>query len=151
MFARDDEYFFGVLHSRIHRIWSVGQGTQLRERESGFRYTPSTSFETYPMPWPPGSEPITDPRYVAIAEAARQLVEKRDAWLIGSKSVDKKPHTLTRLYNEQPTWPPMAHRKLDTAVFDAYGWDANINDVAILQKLLELNVLRSAPPARITT
>jgi hypothetical protein len=27
-------------------------GTQLREYESGFRYTPTTTFETFPFPRP---------------------------------------------------------------------------------------------------
>ena len=49
-FARSDDYFFGVLHSRIHEVWSLAQGTQLREKESGFRYTPTTCFETFPFP-----------------------------------------------------------------------------------------------------
>ena len=47
VFAREDDYFFGVLHSRIHEVWSLAQGTQVRERESGFRYTPTTCFETF--------------------------------------------------------------------------------------------------------
>jgi type II restriction/modification system DNA methylase subunit YeeA len=54
VFARDDDYFFGVLHSKVHELWSLGTGTQLREVESGFRYTPSTTFETFPFPWHPG-------------------------------------------------------------------------------------------------
>jgi hypothetical protein len=44
VFARDDDYFFGVLHSRVHEIWARRTGTQLREAESGFRYTPTTCF-----------------------------------------------------------------------------------------------------------
>ncbi|RMH30957.1 MAG: class I SAM-dependent DNA methyltransferase, partial [Planctomycetota bacterium] len=48
VFARSDDYFFGVLHSSIHELWARRQGTQLREAESGFRYTPTTCFETYP-------------------------------------------------------------------------------------------------------
>ncbi len=51
-FARDDDYFFGILHSRFHEAWSLAQGTQVRERESGFRYTPTSCFETYPFPFP---------------------------------------------------------------------------------------------------
>ena len=58
-----------------------GMGTQLREAESGFRYTPTTTFETFPFPWPPGREPADDPRVQAIAAAAADLVAKRDAWL----------------------------------------------------------------------
>jgi len=50
VFARSDDYFFGVLHSRVHETWARAQGTQLRERESGFRYTPTTCFETFPFP-----------------------------------------------------------------------------------------------------
>jgi hypothetical protein len=57
VFARSDDYFLGVLHSRVHEVWARAQGTQLRERESGFRYTPTTCFETFPFPWPPGREP----------------------------------------------------------------------------------------------
>ena len=67
VFARDDDYFFGVLHSRVHEVWARATGTQLREVESGFRYTPSTCFETFPFPWAPGAEPVTDPQVEAIA------------------------------------------------------------------------------------
>ena len=51
-FAREDDYSFGVLHSRLHETWARAQGTQLRERQSGFRYTPTTCFETFPFPFP---------------------------------------------------------------------------------------------------
>jgi len=50
-FARSDDYFFGVVSSRLHEIWSLAQGTQLRERESGFRYTPTSCFENFPFPF----------------------------------------------------------------------------------------------------
>jgi hypothetical protein len=52
--------------------------------------------------------------------------------------------TLTNLYNERPTWLQLAHRKLDEAVFAAYGWDAGMGDEEILSKLLELNLERCA-------
>ena len=81
LFAREDDYFLGVLHSRVHEVWARRLGTQLREAESGFRYTPTTTFETFPFPWPPGREPMDDPRVQAIAAAAAELVAKRDAWL----------------------------------------------------------------------
>ena len=73
--ARQDDYFFGVLHSRVHELWARSQGTQLREAKSGSRYTPTTTFETFPFPWPPGREPREDPRVEAIARAARALAE----------------------------------------------------------------------------
>ena len=34
--ARDDDYSFGVLQSRVHELWARATGTQVREAESGF-------------------------------------------------------------------------------------------------------------------
>ena len=51
--------------------------------------------------------------------------------------------TLTNLYNERPAWLDLAHRKLDKAVFAAYGWEAGLADEAILEKLLALNLERA--------
>lgn len=50
--------------------------------------------------------------------------------------------TLTNLYNERPTWLANAHRRLDEAVFAAYGWSPDLSDDEILAKLLELNLQR---------
>ncbi|MCC7316546.1 MAG: class I SAM-dependent DNA methyltransferase, partial [Planctomycetes bacterium] len=80
-FARADDYFFGVLHGTIHELWARRMGTQLREAESGFRYTPTTCFETFPLPWPPGKEPKSDATHKRISEAARELNEQRERWL----------------------------------------------------------------------
>jgi hypothetical protein len=144
VFCRDDDYFFDVLHSRIHEIWARAQGTQLREEESGCRYTPTTSFETFPFPPALGVSPesraaTSDSRVATIAAAARELVEKRDAWLAGTDPGSKKPRSLTRLYNERPTWLDLAHRALDAAVAAAYGWPADLPDDVILERLLALN------------
>ncbi|MDQ6694527.1 MAG: class I SAM-dependent DNA methyltransferase, partial [Chloroflexota bacterium] len=103
-------------------------------------------FETYPFPWPPGKEPTDDPRVQAIAEAARELVEKRDRWLNpeGASEAELKKRTLTNLYNERPTWLQLAHKRLDEAVLDAYGWQHDIGDEEILERLLVLNLERAA-------
>jgi hypothetical protein len=181
VFARSDNSFFGVLHSRLHEVWARAQGTQLRERESGFRYTPTTCFETFPFPRP------SPEQEKAIADAAKELDALRNAWLnppewtkeevlefpgsvngpwarfvhepdsrgIGTvryprliakdadcaKQLAKR--TLTNLYNERPAWLDQAHRKLDAAVFAAYGWDPAMSDEQILEKLLALNLDRS--------
>ena len=119
-------------------------------------YTHS-SFETFPFPDVGASlaTPVVQingiedgrrqaaPLHEAIAQAARELVQKRDAWLAGADAADKKPRTLTRLYNERPTWLDLAHRKLDDAVFAAYGWDPGLSDDAILERLLALNLERA--------
>ena len=55
-----------------------------------------------------------------------------------------KKRTLTNLYNERPTWLDLAHRKLDEAVFAAYGWEPSMSDEDLLAALLALNLERSA-------
>jgi type II restriction/modification system DNA methylase subunit YeeA len=87
-FARDDDCFFGVLQCSVHELWARRQGTQLREAESGFRYTPTTCFETFPLPWPPGEEPAGDPLYQRIADAAKALDEQRERWLNPPEWID---------------------------------------------------------------
>jgi len=146
VFAREDDYFFGVLHSKVHELWARRQGTQLREAESGFRYTPTTCFETFPFPWPPGEEPSDEPIVRAIATAAKDLVEKRDRWLNpeGTDEAKLKKRTLTNLYNQRPTWLDLAHRRLDEAVLDAYAWPYDLIDDEILEHLLALNLERAA-------
>ncbi len=145
IFARDDDYFFGVLHSQPHELWARRTGTQLREAVSGFRYTPTTTFEAFPFPWPPGQEPADDPRVQAIAAAARELVQQRDAWLNppGASEPELRKRTLTNLYNQRPTWLQLAHRRLDEAVFAAYGWPPDLGDEEVLGRLLELNLERA--------
>ncbi|MCK4392324.1 class I SAM-dependent DNA methyltransferase [Candidatus Bipolaricaulota bacterium] len=145
VFAREDDYFFGVLHSRVHELWARRQGTQLREAESGFRYTPTTCFETFPFPWPPGEELTEDRRVQEITAAAKELVEKRERWVNpdGASEAELKKRTLTNLYNQRPTWLDLAHKKLDDAVLDAYGWPHDITGDHILERLLALNLERA--------
>ncbi|MGH9813957.1 MAG: type IIL restriction-modification enzyme MmeI, partial [Candidatus Acidiferrales bacterium] len=146
VFARADDYFIGVLHSRVHELWARAQGTQLREVQSGFRYTPDSTFETFAFPWPPGKEPNDDPRVRNIFVAAKDLVEKRDAWLNppGASAAELKKRTLTNLYNQHPQWLLDAHQTLDNAVLAAYGWPEGISDPEILEGLLALNQQRAA-------
>ncbi len=77
-FARSDDYFFGVLHSSVHELWALRQGTQLETRP---RYTPTSCFETFALPWPPGKEPASHPTWQRISEAAKELNEQRERWL----------------------------------------------------------------------
>jgi len=138
--ARDDDFTIGVLQSRIHELWSRATGTQLREVESGFRYTPTTCFETFPFPPKP-----TDDQRARVGEAARRLVELRDGWLNppGLDPADLAKRTLTNLYNQRPTWLANAHADLDAAVLDAYGWPADLPEAEVLERLLALNLERA--------
>jgi len=58
-------------------------------------------------------------------------------------SDEKKKRTLTNLYKARPTWLDLAHKRLDEAVFAAYGLNSELSDKEILEKLLALNLERS--------
>ncbi len=163
--ARDDDTTFGILSSRFHEAWSLRLGTSLEDRP---RYTPTTTFETFPFPDGlspeiPAAEYVEDPRAVAIANAARRLVELRDHWLNprewvdwvdepvagypprpvvrrGAPAKELKARTLTNLYNARPQWLVDAHAALDAVVAAAYGWDAGISEDDVLRELLTLNL-----------
>ena len=162
--ARDDDTTFGIVHSRFHEAWSLRLGTSLEDRP---RYTPTTTFETFPFPDGlspdlPAAEYADDPRAGAIAEAARRLVALRECWLNPPEWVEwveepapgypKRPaarneaaakalkaRTLTSLYNTRPQWLADAHAALDAAVAEAYGWPEGITDEEALGELLALN------------
>ena len=166
--ARDDDTTFGILHSRFHEAWSLRLGTSLEDRP---RYTPTSTFETFPFPDGlspdiPSDDYADDLRAVAIAEAARRLVELRDRWLNPPEWVEwadepvtdypKRPvprdevaakelkaRTLTSLYNARPQWLVDAHATLDAAVAAAYGWDAAIPHDVALERLFALNQKQS--------
>ena len=129
VFARDDDYILGVLQSRIHLVWAMATGTQLEDRS---RYTPTTCFETFPFPEP------TPEQQSEIAAAASALYELRDAWRQGDAT-----RTLTALYNRRPVWLDNAHAALDAAVAAAYDWPPDLDDAAILERLLTLNLQQS--------
>jgi type II restriction/modification system DNA methylase subunit YeeA len=167
--ARDDYVTFGILQSRFHDAWSLRLGTSLEDRP---RYTPTTTFETFPFPKGltpniPAKDYADDPRAQAIARAAKRLDDLRNNWLNPPDLVRIEPEvvpgypdrilpkdtvaaaglrerTLTNLYNQRPQWLLDADRDLDAAVAAAYGWPADISEEDALAKLLELNLSRAS-------
>lgn len=166
--TRDDDMTFGILHSRIHELWSLKVGTSLEDRP---RYTATTCFDSFPFPEGltpniPAKDYAADPRATRIAEGARKLVEARDRWLNPPEWIDRvlevvpgypdriiakpgheadlKLRTLTKLYNDRPTWLEHLHRDLDKAVAAAYGWEWPLADDDILRQLFALNQARAA-------
>ena len=171
--ARDDDTSFGILHSTFHELWSLRMGTSLEDRP---RYTPSTTFETFPFPESltpniPAADYAADPRAIAIATAAARLNELRENWLNPADLVVREPEvvpgypdrilpkdkaataelkkrTLTNLYNARPAWLDNAHKALDEAVAEAYGWGEDyraglLNEDEILARLFRLNQERA--------
>ncbi len=148
-FARADDCFLGLLHSKAHELWSLRMCSWQGVGNDPV-HTPTTTFATFPFPWAPGSEPTGDrePRVKAIADAAHDLIAKRDAWLNppGAGADELKKRTLTNLYNQRPTWLELAHKRLDEAVLEAYGWPHDLPDEEILERLLALNLQRAGKP-----
>ncbi len=115
---------------------------------------------------------------IAIAQAAKRLNDLRETWLNPPEWTDRVPEviplgmdhspypdrilpktghekdlaerTLTKLYNQRPAWLDAAHKALDMAVAQAYGWSdytADMADEEILKRLLALNLERSGGTA----
>jgi type II restriction/modification system DNA methylase subunit YeeA len=102
--ARADDATFGVLHSRFHELWSLRLGTSLEDRP---RYTPTTTFETFPFPegltprdtapgGGRGAPPCMAPEITAanIAAAARRLNELRENWLNPPEWTERVPEVV---------------------------------------------------------
>ena len=168
---RDDDVTFGILHSKFHELWTLRLCTYLGVGNDP-RYTPSTTFDTFPFPEGmspnvPVSNILTDPRSHKIADAAKNLDKLRSNWLNPSDLIITKPEvkngysdrilpvneesakqlkqkTLTNLYNLKPSWLITAHKALDDAVAEAYGWPVDLSEDDILVRLLTLNLERAA-------
>ena len=175
LIARDDDTAFGILHSRFHELWSLALGGWHGVGNDP-QYTPSLGFETFPFPEGltpdlPAAAYADDPRAQAIAVAAARLNDLRENWLNPPDLVVREPEvvpgypdrilprdeaaakelakrTLTNLYNARPAWLDHAHRALDEAVADAYGWGddfraGTLTDDDVLARLFALNQQRA--------
>ncbi len=158
--ANDDDAMLGILQSRAHELWTLRMCTFLGVGNDP-RYTPSTTFETFPFPSSllgseeqPRSKELND-----VRDATQRLVELRSRWLHPSDAWPSEEtrspsapmaeggdgaRTLTNLYNVRPTWLVNAHRDLDAAVARLYGLATDVADDALLRELLALNVAQRA-------
>lgn len=134
----EDDYTFGILNSSLHVWWATRLGTSLGVGNDS-RYTPTTSFETFPFPQP------TEAQRLKIEEAARYLEQAR-SYLRGAGL------GLTAMYNALATYRETgeeaitgtatlgdAHDMLDQAVAAAYSWEWPLAEEDVLARLLELN------------
>jgi hypothetical protein len=173
----ESEVMFGILSGKIHETWTLAT-CQYHGVGNDPVYTPRDCFDTFPFP--EGLAPVTpvaeyasDPRAQKIACAAARLNDLREAWLNPPDLVRREPEvvpgypdrilprdeeaakelkkrTLTNLYNARPAWLDNAHRALDEAVAEAYGWGEDwraglLTDDEILARLFRLNQERAAP------
>ncbi|MBL8352053.1 MAG: adenine methyltransferase [Burkholderiaceae bacterium] len=120
--ARADDTTFGILHSRLHELWSLRMCTWMGVGNDP-RYTPTTTFETFPFPagltpadtahqrteaLPGGALIPADlpaavrPHAEAIANAAARLVALRDAWLNPPEWTERVPEVVPLGLSKSP-------------------------------------------------
>jgi hypothetical protein len=151
--ALENAYFLGILSSRAHVTWALETGAKLGVGNDPV-YVKTRCFDPFPFPDP------TPQQKARI----RQLGERLDAHR--KSRLELFPElTMTGLYNvleklragEELTDKERdihekglvavlreIHDDLDKAVFDAYGWPADLSDEAILERLVNLNTQRAA-------
>jgi hypothetical protein len=109
--TRADDTTFGILHSRLHELWSLRMCTWMGKGNDP-RYTPTTCFETFPFPAgftpadtahqrtealdggaliPADLAPEVRAHAEPIARAAQRLVQLRDAWLNPPEWTERVP------------------------------------------------------------
>ena len=176
VFSKEDDTFFGICQSLIHTAWARAVGNNLGVGNQD-RYNKDLTFETFPFPDGlspdiPALDYADNSRAQKIAAAAAKLNRLRENWLNPPDLVDRVPEvvegypdriipkddkaakelkkrTLTNLYNARPAWLAHAHKELDEAVAEAYGWgddwrDSKLTDDEILARLFRLNQERAA-------
>ncbi len=179
-FSRSDNVTLGILSSKFHERWAMNTCSFFGVGNTP-RYSHKSTFETFPFPEGltpniPAADYAGDPRAIKIAAVAARLNELRENWLNPADLVKRVPEvvagypdrilpineaaaiilktrTLTKLYNERPAWLSNAHKALDEAVAEAYGWGddwraGHLTEDEILARLFKPNQQRSVLTSR---
>lgn len=158
--ASGEAFHLGVLSSQIHTVWALRAGGWLGVGNDPV-YVKSQCFDPFPFP------NTTESQQAKIRAIAAELDAHRKSVL-----ADKtKSLTLTGLYNVREAIREKGvagldekerrimddglvlilnelHDRLDAAVAEAYGWDADLPEAEILSRLVALNKARLAEEAR---
>lgn len=151
--ATGDAFVLAVLSSQLHVRWSVAAGGRL-----GFgndpRYNKTRCFDPFPFPDP------EEGLKMRLRELGEQLDSHRKARQAAHPGL-----TLTQMYNvleklkagealtakeneihEQGLVSVLLdlHRRIDALVLEAYGWPADLDEAAMLERLVALNAERAA-------
>ncbi len=125
--ASDDFYIFGILSSKVHRLWVKSQSSTLK---GDTRYTHNTCFETFPFPQNHDIKLVNQ-----IRSKAEELHQYR------TQQMQSKQWGITTLYNkffDEPTSQLYKlHEQLDKLVMQAYSFNPSGD---ILEKILALNL-----------
>lgn len=157
MFALDDWFHAGVMFSRAHVAWAIAAGGRLGVGDDP-RYLKATCFDTFPFPT--GNEKqrkrIASLALSLDAHRTKQLAANPELTMTAMYNVLEKIRNGDALTDKERVIHQDGlvsvlqelHNDLDAAVFEAYGWPADITDEQILEKLVALNAERAAEEAR---
>ncbi len=155
--ASDEPHVLGVLSSKIHVCWALAAGGRLGVGNDP-RYNKTRCFETFPFPVTDDAsrKRIGDLAEQLDAHRKRQQEQHPKLTMTGMYNVLEKlraGETLTakeKTIHEQGIVSVLKqiHDDLDAAVFDAYGWPHDLDDEAILQRLVDLNHERADEESR---
>lgn len=160
--ASEDAFHLAVLSSRAHITWALAAGGRLGVGNDS-RYTKTRCFDPFPFPDP------SDDLKARIRASGEELDKHRK-----DRQAEHPDLTMTGMYNvleklrahERGEEAPLTekekvihekglvsvlkdiHDRLDAAVFEAYGWPADLSDEEILERLVALNKERAAEEAR---
>lgn len=154
--ARADDATLGLLHNRMHELWSLRMGSSLEDRP---RYTPTSCFETFPFPAgltpadtahqrteslpggaliPADVVPAARSQAEAIAAAAKHLNESRERWLNPPEWTRREPEVVPLGMDRSP-YPdrilprdgfekPLAQRTLTKLYNERPAWLAQAHE-----------------------
>jgi len=126
VFMFEDDYTYGIIQSIVHIKWYQEKCSSMKGDP---RYTSTSIWDTFPFPQSPSIGQVRK-----VAQAAKELRQLRNS------VIDEHGHSLRDIYKnlEEPGENPIkeAHKKLDYAVFSAYGFNKRKD---LLTQLLELN------------
>lgn len=155
--ATDNSDILGILSSRIHVCWALAAGGRLGVGNDP-RYNKTRCFETFPFPV---TDDATKQRIGDLAEQLdahrkRQQEKHPTLTMTGMYNVLEKLRSGEKLTAKEQTIHEQGlvsvlkqiHDDLDAAVFDAYGWPHDLEDEAILQRLVDLNHERAEEESR---
>jgi len=154
VFGHSDALILGILSSTIHVKWSLFAGGTLEDRP---RYNKTDCFETFPFPetTEEQKEKIRNLAEQLDSHRKRQQAQHPDLTMTGMYNVLEKLRSgeslspKEKIIHEQGLVSVLKqiHDELDTAVADTYGWPADLEEQAILQRLVDLNHQRAAEEA----
>ncbi len=158
--ASDDAALLGMLSSRFHVVWALGQNARLGQGDDPV-YVKSRCFDPFPFP---AADDLQTQRIRQIAEhldahRKRVLAEHEHLTLTGLYNVLEKRRAGTAPADLNPADRRIFddgliailkedHDRLDEAVAAAYGWPADLSDSEILTRLVALNKQRAQEEAQ---